>query len=175
MTDTNTEQPRDVGLKKKSEVDVLSMPQRWAGMYTVALLLLLTVFFLLHQRDHTGFFTGQFRLPEMLALYVPIIISLGPPIQRLIQGRRNAARPLEAVSDLVLALGSLWLLTHFPFDFAHLADLFPAAARPALSWLNNNIGRVILILQVVIGLISCLATLYDYMKVKGKINSRLGQ
>jgi TRAP-type C4-dicarboxylate transport system permease small subunit len=76
-------------------------------MYTFILMLLLLAFFAYHQWKNTGFFTYKFGRAEMLALYLPILISLGPPIQRLIQGRRNPARPLEAVTDLSLAIGSL--------------------------------------------------------------------
>src|SRR4030042_4146676 len=99
----------------------LTMPQRWAGLYPDVLMLLLLAFFAYHQRMSTGFFTEKFGLPEMIALYVPILISLAPPIQRLLQGERNPARPLEAVTDLSLAIGSLWLWNHFPLYFSPLA------------------------------------------------------
>jgi len=148
----------------------LTKPQRWAGLYTVVLMLLLLAFFIIHQVQDSGFFTGQFGRAEMLALYAPIIISLAPPIQRLVQGKRNPARPLEAVTDFSLALGSLWLWKHFPFDFTHVADIFRPDMRFAFSWLTDNIARVILLLQVVLGSISGIATIVSYFRGRSDMN-----
>ena len=153
----------------KKEIEILTMPQRWAGLYTDVLMLLLLAFFIYHQRINSGFFTEAFGVLPMLALYIPIVISLAPPLQRLFQGKRN---PLEAITDLALAIGSACLLAYFPFDFSHLADPFPPEMRFAFAWITNDVGRVILILQVVIGSISALSTMYSYLKVKGKIRSR---
>ena len=137
--------------------------RRWAGLYTVVLMLLLLVFFAYHQWKMTGFFIDNFGTVEMLALYGPIVISMGAPIQRAIQGRTNPARPLEAVSDLTQAIGSIWLWNHFPFNFAHLADPFPSAMHFGFAWITNNVGRFILLLQIVLGFISALSTIASYL------------
>lgn len=142
--------------------------RRWVGLFTVVLLLLLLVFFAYHQWKKTGFFTDNFGTAEMLALYIPIVISIGPPIQRAIQGRSNPARPLEALSDLSLAIGSIWLRNHFPFNFAHLADPFPAGMTFAFTWITNNVGRFILLLQIVIGFISAFSTMASYLSERRK-------
>jgi hypothetical protein len=142
----------------------LTKPQRWAGLYTVILMVLLLVFFFYHQWVRSAFFTNKFGWAEMIALYAPIIISLAPPLQRLIQGKRNAARPLEAITDLSLALGSLWLWNHYPFDFAHLGDIFPPVMRFAFAWITNNVGRFILLLQIVLGFMSGITTLVTYAR-----------
>ncbi|OGN97889.1 MAG: hypothetical protein A2Z71_07595 [Chloroflexi bacterium RBG_13_50_21] len=156
---------------EKKDVETLSIPQRWAGLYTVILMLLLLAFFIFHQLKNTGFFTDKFGWTDMLALYGPILISLGPPIQRLIQGRRNPARPLEAATDLSLAVGSLWLKYNFPFEFAHLADPFPFAMRFAFGWITNDIARWILLLQVIIGFLSSASTITTYVRVRRKQSS----
>ena len=126
------------------------------------------VFFAYHQWKITGFFTNKFGLTEMFALYVPILMSLVAPFQRLVQGRRNPARPFEALSDLFLAVGSLWLRIIFPFDFFHLADPFPHTMRFAFGWITNDVGKWILVLQVVIGFLSCATTLASYLGMKRK-------
>jgi hypothetical protein len=153
----------------KYEKENLTIPQRWAGLYTTILMLLLLAFFSYHQWADTGFFTERFKRVEMLALYGPIVISLFPPIQRLIQGRRNPARPLEAVTDLSLAVGSLWLRSIFPFSFAHLADPFPPAMRGAFTWITDDTGRFILLLQIIIGFISAFATIASYFTARRKV------
>ena len=149
-----------------TDKESLTIPQRWAGMYTVILILLLMAFFAYHQWINTGFFTDKFGWAEMLALYGPIVVSFGPPIQRLVQGQRNPARPLEAATDISLAAGSIWLWNQFPFDFTHLADPFPAAMRFAFAWLTNDTGRFILLLQIAIGFISGLAIIVSYVREK---------
>ncbi len=144
------------------EPDHLTQPQRWAGLYTTGLMALLLIFFALHQSMHSGFFTSRFGYAEQIALYVPIILAMLAPIQRLIQGKRNPARPLEALTDLSLAIGSLWLWNHFPFSFSHIADIFPLRMHFAFSWITDNIGRLILLLQIVVGFLSALGTVAAY-------------
>ncbi len=153
---------------EKPNTENLTPAQRWAGLYTTILMLLLLVFFGYHQWAKTGFFTGRFNRVEMLALYGPIVISLFPPIQRLIQGRRNPARPLEAITDLSLAVGSLWLRRIFPFSFTHLADPFPPAMHFAFVWITDDAGRFILLFQIIIGFISAFATMASYFSAKRK-------
>jgi hypothetical protein len=138
--------------------------RRWGGLYTVGLMLLLMAFFAYHQWKQTGFFTGKFGIVEMIALYGPIILSLAPPIQRAIQGRVNPSRPVEAISDLLLALGSLWLWHVFPFNFTHIADIFPMQMHFAFVWLTDSVGKFILLLQVVVGAISALSNVVTYLR-----------
>jgi hypothetical protein len=151
--------------EKKDEV-VMTPARRWVGLYTVGLMLLLLAFFVYHLWKGTGFFTDKFGPMEMIALYAPIVISMAAPIQRAIQGRNNPARPIEAASDLSLAIGSLWLWNHFPFNFAHLADPFPSVMRFAFAWITNDIGRWILLIQVIIGFISAISTIMTYLSVR---------
>jgi len=145
------------------DTGMMTPARRWAGLYTVVLLLLLLVFFAYHQWKKTGFFTDNFGPVEMLALYGPIVISMAAPVQRAIQGRSNPARPSEVVSDLSLATGSIWLWNHFTFNFAHLADPFPSSMRFAFAWITDNVGRFILLLQIVIGFISAFSTIVSYI------------
>ena len=142
--------------------------KRWGGLYTVVLMSLLFVFFAYHQWKQTGFFTHEFGVPEMIALYLPIILSMVPPIQRAILGRVNPSRPVEASADLLMAIGSLWLWHVFPFNFAHIADIFPARMFFAFTWLTDGVGKIILILQVVVGFISALSIIASYLAEQGR-------
>jgi len=146
----------------------MTTAQRWGGLYTVVLMLLLLAFFAYHQLTGTGFFTSSFGWPEMLALYGPIAISVLPPILRALQGKRNPARPLEATGDLLLAIGSMRLRSIFPFDFTQIADPFPSTWHFAFAWLTNDVGRFILLLQIVIGFISSMAIIATYISARRK-------
>jgi hypothetical protein len=146
--------------------------RRWGGLYTVALMLLLLVFFAYHQWKQTGFFTGKFGIFEMIALYLPIMLSMVPPIQRAILGRVNPSRLVEASADLFMAAGSLWLWHVFPFNFGHIAYIFPVRMHFAFAWLTNGVGKIILILQVVVGFISALSITASYLAERGKLYSQ---
>jgi hypothetical protein len=146
--------------------------RRWGGLYTVGLLFLLLVFFAYHQWKQTGFFTSKFGVKEMIALYLPIIFSLVAPIQRAIVGRVNPTRPVEACADFLLAIGSFWLWQVFPFNFAHIADIFPERMHLAFAWLTDGVGRFILLLQVVVGFISALSILASYLAERRKESSK---
>ncbi len=153
-------QPADSGKPEKA----ISPARRWSGLYTLVLLILLLIFFALHQKQQTGFFTSKFGPAEMVALYLPILVAMIAPIVRLIQGRNRTAVLVDAVSDTCLAIGSLWLWLTFPFDFSHLAGVFPARFEIALAWLNDGIGRIILLLQIIIGFISALSSIVTYLR-----------
>ena len=126
---------------------------------------LLTSFFAYHQVAQTGFFTAQFGALEMLCLYGPILLSLIAPFARAVSGRRTPARPLEALTDVCMALAAIWLLRVFPFDFAHLADALPAPLRFSAAWVNDEIGRIVLLLQMVVGTLAALITMTIYFAV----------
>jgi len=85
-----------------------------------------------------------------------------------VRGRddKNPARPFEVATNLCLALGSLWLAILFPFNFAHLAAVLPEAIRFVLAWITNDIGRLVLILQVLIGVIIAPVTLLTFWSIR---------
>lgn len=153
---------------EKADVNILPPARRWSGIYTLALMSLLLLFFVLHQKENTGFFTTKFGPLEMLALYGPILASMIAPALRLYLGRVEPARLVEAVSDVCLAVGSWWLRVTFPFNFANIGNLFPENMRIAFLWLNDNVGRIILLLQIIIGFVSALATLSSYLTERRK-------
>lgn len=143
----------------KTANEILTSSQRVGGLAVVGAMLLVFGFFVLHQLTHTGFFTARFGTIEMVALYGPLLLAFAAPLVRAISGRRNPARPFEAATNLFLAAGSFWLVITFPFDFARLADVLPNGMRFIISWINNDVGRLVLMLQVIIGVITALLTM----------------
>lgn len=150
----------------KADNEALSISQRWLEASFDIPMLLLFGFFAYHQLRQTGFFTARFGPVEMICLYGPIVVSLVAPIVRAVAGRRNPARPLDIATYMSLALGSLWLLIVFPFDFSHLADVLPGAIRFVIAWITNDIGRLVLALQVFIGPVSSLLTAWRYLPIR---------
>lgn len=150
-------------IREKTNKDTLTLAQRWVELFSVFVLLLFLGFFVYHQVAQTGFFTASFGTWEMVCLYGPLVCSFAAPLVRAGTGQRNLARPFEVATNLFLALGASWLLTVFPFNFAHLADALPVAARFAFAWVTNDVGKIVLLLQVSVCPIVALVTLWLYL------------
>jgi hypothetical protein len=129
-------------------------------------MLLLFGFLAYHQIANTGFFTAKFGMLEMVCLYGPILLGITAPAVRAWTGYRNPARPFEAAASLFLAVGSLWLVIVFPLNYAHLADALPSTIRFVLAWVTDDIGKAVLVLQVIIGPISALLTIWKYLSIR---------
>jgi len=142
----------------KSEAESVTAAQRWAELLVVAAMLLLFSIFKYHQVANTGFFSTKFGLLEMCCLYGPILVLWIAPLLGDTSGQRNQARPFDAAANLSPAIGSLWLLIVFPFNFAHLADFLPQTLLFATSWITNGIGKMLLMMQIIICPVVALVT-----------------
>jgi hypothetical protein len=151
---------------EKRNREVLTVGQQVGELMSIPVLLLVYAFFVYHQVAHTGFFTARFGPFEMVCLYGPMLVSVAAPLVRAFSSRRNPGRPFEVATNVFLVLASLWLLQVFPFDFTHFADAFPAALRFLLAWMNNDIGRLVLMLQVLVGALTALYTAGKYLAVR---------
>jgi hypothetical protein len=117
---------------------------------------------------NTGFFTEKFGGLEMLCLYGPLLFGISAPAIRALTGQRNPARPFEAAASLFLSLGSLGLLTVFPLDYTHLADALPRGLRFLLAWVTDDIARVVLVIQIIIGPFVALIAIWKYVSTHQK-------
>lgn len=145
--------------------DLLNIPQRVVELLILIPMSLVFLFFAYHQITNTGFFTTAFGPIEMVCFYGPMLLSLSVPLARAASGHRNFALPFEIVTNLSLALGSLWLIQVFPFDFYHLGDLFPDPFQFVLSFFTNGIGMIILILQLIGGAIGAAVAAVRFISV----------
>jgi hypothetical protein len=59
----------------------------------------------------------------------------------------------------------------FPFDFAHFADVFPEQLQFMFMWVSDGIGKIVLLLQVGVGLISAFAVTVAYVLHAQRANS----
>ncbi len=148
---------------QKAQREFLSPSQRFGEIIAMFAMFLFFSFFIYHQVASTGFFTSAFGPWEMFFFYGPMLLALTPPLIRAITGRRQPARPPEALTNAFLAVGAIWLLMIFPFDFAHLADALPAGLRFALAWVNNDIGRIFLVLQLIVCPVVALVVMWQYI------------
>jgi len=151
---------------EKPNRENLTLAERVGEVAIIASLLFLFGFFWLHQSTNTGFFTAGFGTLARVCLYGPIVIALVAPAVRAVTGRRNPARPSEAVANTSLGLGTLWLLISFPLDFTHLGDVLPTSIRFLLGWVTDGLGRILMILQVILMPISVAVNIGWYFTIR---------
>lgn len=137
-----------------------------AGIVAVSLL---TVFFIYHQILGTGFFTSSFGTLEMFLFYLPVPLGIAVSITRMVTGQRNSARPLETASSVAWAAAGIWLFIVFPFDFARLGDVLPSSLQFVLSWIPDWLGRAILLIAGVAGLVETFYTPVIYFSVRREL------
>lgn len=159
MTDTT----RVRAPKPKTDREFLTPSQRFGELVAMFVMCLFIAYFVYHQVAETGFFTTAFGPPAMFFFYGPLLLALLAPMTRAVVGRRNPARPLEVITDVFLAIAAAWLLIIFPFDFTRLADALPSGIRFLLGWVNNDIGRVVLVIQMIVCPIVALVTAWIFI------------
>ena len=145
-SDWNTPSQSQFRRRRAGVKEYLNLGQRAGEVVTVFIGLLILGFFLYHQYANTGFFTSKFGGLEMFAFYGSILLTFVPPLGRAAIGRRNPVRPIDAFSNLFSAVAALFLFYVFPFNFAHVARALPGAIQFTLTWVNDDIGRIVLIL-----------------------------
>ena len=134
--------------------DRLTPGQRFGEVFGVFVSFLILLFFIENQARNTGFFTSRFGLVEQALFYGSWAMGATVSLSRAIYGKRNAIRPLDALSGFLLLVTAVWLFEVFPFDFGHFTDLMPAAIRFAFTWVSNPIAEIGLVLMAVGGLVS---------------------
>ena len=147
-----------------SDREYLAPAQRFGEMIALVLTALVIAFFWHHWTTGTGFFTTAFGSSEQVWFFSPMFFSLAAPAARIIFGRRNAGRPFEIVTDVLMVIGAIWLLRVFPFDFSHLGDALPAGLAFLLNWVPDWLGRVGLVLQLVGGAIAAIVTMWQFAR-----------
>ena len=87
--------------------------------------LLVVLFFAVHQMQSTGFFTSSFSTAEMLLLYLSLVAGMITTAIRALFGRKNLARLFDVLGACFFTVTLTWLYIVFPFSFTHFADVLP--------------------------------------------------
>jgi hypothetical protein len=68
----------------------------------------------------------------------------------IVVGKKDLSRDLDLGGLVVAAGAAAWLLVVFPFDFAHVADMWPASLGFLGQWISDDIARALLVLSFVV-------------------------
>jgi hypothetical protein len=108
-------------------------------------------FLVAHQARSTGLFTASFGTTEMLLLYGTLLFWIVTSAL-IVVGKKDLSRDLDLGGLFFAAGAAAWLLVVLPFDFAHLADMWPASLGFLAQWISDDIARVLLVLSFVVHL-----------------------
>ena len=138
--------------RAKAEADKGIPPfDRAFSFFMFVINILIILYFAIHQTRSTGFFTESFGTLEMCFLYgysVFWIISAG---LEGVFGKRLLSRIVDAFGGVIFGgICILWLFVVFPFDFTDFAVVLPDSLRFLLSWISNDIARVIMMLGIIL-------------------------
>lgn len=154
-------------VEKQALKDNMKNSERGGELVGVVVIGLIALFFYVHQTGATGFFTSSFGGTEAFLLYGAIFIGMAGPLARFLTGIRNKSRPPELIASAFWIVASAWfLMVVFPFNFAHLADIVPDFLAFLVSWITNEIARVLIAIGMIGAIISVGIKTVLYIKVR---------
>ena len=135
--------------EKEAKKDVMKLSERAGEIIGIFCILLILIFFIIHQTSSTGFFTSKFGQLEQFLFYGSLAFGIIPNIGKIIIGRKNTIRPLEAFGAIFSFIALVWLLQVFPFDFNHLTDILPEFLRLFTIWISNDIAKIFMMIGII--------------------------
>ncbi|OGD54315.1 hypothetical protein A3K80_08220 [Candidatus Bathyarchaeota archaeon RBG_13_38_9] len=151
--------------ESEAKKDVMKLSERTGELIGIFCILILIIFFITHQTSSTGFFTSKFGRLEQFLLYGSLSFGIITSIGKIIVGRKNVIRPLEAFGALFSFIALLWLLDVFPFDFTHLTDILPEILRLITIWISNDIAKIFMIIGIVGSFVTAIYIIAPYVSI----------
>jgi hypothetical protein len=155
--------------RARAAEDRMHLGQRIGELVGVGISLLIISFLYANQARGVAFFAPSFGPSAEFYFYGPAITGMVLSVARAVLGRRNALRPLDAVQALFFAAASFWLFSVFPFDFTHLADLFPSSIAFMFAWIPNWLGRALFLFAGLASLLNCAYTIAMFARVRARL------
>ena len=159
-------------VEKEAKRDYIPKSARGGEGASIIGIMLAALFFYAHQAWSTGFFMPSFGPFEAFMLYGAILLGMAGPVARMVIGSRNSARVPEILASIFWIFSSVVLFVSFPFDFAHFADVIPDFLRFLVTWITNDIARVLFALGIVGGVVFTVINAGLYMQVRKLLRPR---
>ena len=157
-------------IEGEAKKDSLPLSDRAGEVVGVIVILLVTLFWVVHQTSSTGVFTSRFGPTEAFLFYLSLLFGLVPTAGRIVVGRKNVLRPLNVLNMVLIFIASLWLIWIFPFDFSHLADVLPDSLRFLLQWISDDVARVVMTIAIIATPIGIIYTAVLYVPVRRELS-----
>ncbi len=158
--------------ESEAEKDVMKLSERAGEVIGIICILAVLIFFITHQTSSTGFFTSTFGSLEQFLFYGSLSFGIITSIGKIIVGRKNSIRPLDAFGAFFSCVALVQLLHVFPFNFSHLADILPEILRLITLWITNDVAKMFMILGIIGSLITALYTIALYLSIRRVYTNR---
>lgn len=158
-------------VEKEAAKDEVPRSERIGQIVGFAAGVILLAFFAIHQTRPTGFFTDDFGSGDAALLYLLIVAGMISPLVRLVFGKKNTARLVDAGGMAFFFVGGLYFLAKFPFDFSHFAEPLPRALEFLLDWISGTFAKWLLGIGVVCSPFFSVYTFLLYSSVRKRLLS----
>jgi len=154
----------------EAKKDRLPSSERAGNAVAALAILLILLFFVVHQTSSTGFFTSKFGPAETFLFYVSILLAAVGAAAKVVVGRKNMLRPFDTFQEGLGAVALVWLFVVFPFDFSHLADVLPNFLQFLVRWISNDIAKVLMAIAIIAISVTTVYTATLYVFVRREIS-----
>ena len=160
-------------VEAEAKKDVIPLNERMGNLVGAIAVLLITLYFVVHQISSTGFFTQKFGLAESVLFYISLLFGMIINVAKSIIGRKNVVRPLDTLSSALFFIALIWLFLVFPFEFSNLADVLPSFLRFLLRWISNDIAKIFMVLGIIASIAMTAYTAILYVFVREELTKSL--
>lgn len=160
--------------KKEAAKDNLRRVDAIGDVVAIVAIAILIVYFVSSQISDSGFFTARFGGLEAFFFYAVAVVGVFPPALHLVLRRRNVVRPVEIVNSIFVIVSIIYLLNVFPFDFTHLASPLPSFILTAVSWLTDDVAKLLMTLGAILTAFITAWTLLIFLAVKQVFKEQTG-
>lgn len=126
-------------------------------------------FYMAHYAWSSGFFTSAFTPLLAVLFFASVLFPFVTAITKAMTQRRDVVALVEWIGAVLFTAAAAWIFTAFPLNFSHLTDIVPGPIQFILSWINNDIGRIIVALAL---LGSVIALAVDSVKLAWRLSVR---
>jgi hypothetical protein len=117
----------------------------------------------------TGFFTTAFTPLMATLFFASVLYVIVNTSAKVITPRRDVLALVELSGAALFLTVAAWVFVAFPLNFAHVADVIPVPFQLLLSWLTNDIGRILVALVLLAGVIGFAV---DSVKLAWRVTAR---
>jgi hypothetical protein len=126
-------------------------------------------FYMAHYALSTGFFTSGFTPLLASVFFCSVLFTIITAITKAATPRKEVAALVELIGATLFVITAAWFYATFPLDFAQLSQVVPAQFKFLFTWITNDIGRIIVALTLVGGVI---ALAVDVVKLAWRVHLR---
>ena len=154
-------------VEREAKREFLSGGERIGEAVSIVATVVFIAFIAIHQTRPTGFFTDD-SAPALV--YLVLVYGMVPPAMRLFLGRRNVARPLEAIGMAMFFAVGLYFLITFPFDMSRFAQPLPHNLEFLLEWISATLAKWVLAIGVIACAFFAPYTFLLYLSIRGRLS-----